>query len=77
MYIIHNYLIDRFTANCTRLAYALLYIQCWIEPVKPNVIHEERGKKIIQFLVKQIKEYIILLFLYSFYFKDLTYSNIN
>jgi len=63
MYIIHSDLIDRFTANCARSAYALLYIKRWIKPVQPNVMHEERGKMIIQFLVKQIKEHIILLFL--------------
>lgn len=57
MHIIHNDLIDRFTVN------ALLYIKGWIKTVQPNVIHEERGKKIIQFVVKQIKEHGILLFL--------------
>jgi len=31
MYIIHNDQIDRFTFNCGRSGYALLYIKCWIK----------------------------------------------
>ena len=75
MYIIHNDLIGRFTVNCARSAYALIYIKRWIKPVQPNVIIEERGKKIIQFLLKQIKGQNFIVFIIS-YFKNLTYSNI-